>query len=380
VLDATPAPQPAVDASDAASAEEATADAVAPAPPVPAVGTRLRLQSADGPQVAGPLINLAFWILPTIIFFSALLAVMYHVGVMQWIVRGIAWVMVRTLGTSGAETLCVASNIFVGQTEAPMMIRPFLKLMTRSELMAVMVGGFATIAGGVMAAYVGMLKGAFGTLAPEFAGHLMAASVMSAPAALVMAKILCPETETPTTLGMVAVTVERTNANALEAFGDGVTQGLQLALNVGAMLIAFLAAVALINGLLGLIPAPEGDPYTLQWLLGRLFQPIAWSLGVNWDEAEVLGTLLGEKLVLTELMAYTHLCELGPNALSPRTTVIASYALCGFANFASVGIQLGGIGGMAPERRRDLSTLALRAMLGGAFASWMTAAIAGVLI
>ncbi|MEZ6065962.1 MAG: nucleoside transporter C-terminal domain-containing protein [Planctomycetaceae bacterium] len=307
---------------------------------------------------------------------------LYHLRIMQWVVRGIAWVMLRTMGTSGAETLCVAGNIFVGQTEAPLMVRPFLKTMTRSELMAVMVGGFATVAGGVMALYISFLQGAFLDLKLSIAGHMMAASVMSAPAALLIAKIIYPETETPATLGSIRVDIERTSSNVVEAFGDGVTQGLQLALNIGAMLIGFVAAVALINGLLALFPHAAGTaPVSLQWLLGCLFRPLAWTLGVPWDEAGILGSLMGEKLVLTELIAYSHLCEIGPQAgLSERTTIIASYALCGFANFASVGIQLGGIGAMAPERKRDLSSLVLRAMFGGALASWLTAAMAGLML
>jgi CNT family concentrative nucleoside transporter len=352
------------------------------AAPVPAAerplppGAQLDLRSADGPRIAPPLVNIAFFVLPTVIFFSALLAVLYHVGVMQLLVKGIAWVMVRTMGTSGAETLCVAANIFVGQTEAPLLVRPFLGAMTRSELMTVMVGGFATIAGGVLALYVSILQ----RLIPDIAGHLMAASVMSAPAALLFAKILCPETHAPQTLGRLHIDVPRTASNALEAFGEGVTQGLQLALNIGAMLLAFVAAVALVNGVLGLFPS-TGQPWSLQALLGDLFRPVAWALGVNWDEAETLGTLLGEKLALTELVAYSHLSTMESGAdISPRTAVIASYALCGFANFASVGIQLGGIGAMAPERRGELAELAFRAMLGGALASWLTAAIAGLLL
>lgn len=356
-----------------ASVENASETATEPLAP----GTRIALRSTDGPYVVPGLINLGLWVLPTVIFFSGLLSLLYHLGVMQFVVRGIAWLMVRTMGTSGAETLCVAANIFVGQTEAPMMVRPFLKSMTRSELLTVMLGGFATVAGGVYAVYVSFLDGQI----PDIAGHLMAASVMSAPAALAVAKILIPETETPETFGTVRVSVPRTADNLIEAFGDGVSQGLVLTLNMAAMLIAFIAMVALVNGLLALIPTADSQPLTLQWLLGILFRPIAWSLGVSWQEAEILGTLLGEKLVLTEMIAYLHLSTLQVGTdISPRTAVIASYALCGFANFASIGIQLGGLGGMAPERKRTISELALRAMLGGALASWLTAAVAGMLI
>ena len=360
---------------DAAPSDGATPPPAAPAPLEP--GTQLTLKSTDGPHVVPGLMNLGFWVLPTVIFFSGLLSLLYHLGVMQLVVKGIAWLMVRTMGTSGAETLCVAANIFVGQTEAPLMVRPFLKTMTRSELLTVMLGGFATVAGGVYAAYVSFLQGQI----PNIAGHLMAASVMSAPAALAVAKILIPETENPATLGTVRVPVPRTADNMIEAFGDGVSQGLLLMLNMAAMLIAFIAMVALVNGLLALIPTGDSPHITLQWLLGTLFRPIAWSLGVTWQEAEILGTLLGEKLVLTEMIAYLHLSTLHIGTeISPRTAVIASYALCGFANFASIGIQLGGLGGMAPERKRNISELALRAMLGGALASWLTAAIAGMLI
>lgn len=369
-----------VDESPPAAAEsgEPSSDDGEIPPPARGHGDRLRLRWVDNQQISAPLLNIAVVVLPTVIFFSGLLAVLYHLGVMQAAIRGVAWLMVRTMRTSGAETLCVASNIFVGQTEAPIMVRPFLAEMTRSELLTVMVGGFATIAGGVMAIYVGMLQERI----PDIAGHLMAASVMSAPAALVMAKIIQPETGQPATLGLVRVAIPRTASNVIEAFGDGVTQGLQLALNIGAMLIAFVAGVAMLNGLLGMIPVPDGaSPVTLQAILGVVFRPLAWTLGAHWSEAATLGTLLGEKVVLTELIAYSHLQALRPGEeLSPRTAIIASYALCGFANFASVGIQLGGIGAMAPQRRRDLAQLALRAMLGGALASWMTAAIAGLLL
>jgi CNT family concentrative nucleoside transporter len=258
-----------------------------------------------------------------------------------------------------------------------MLVRPFLRDMTRSELLAVMVGGFATIAGGVMAVYAGVLSPHI----PDIAGHLMAASVMSAPAALVIAKVMHPETETPTTLGTLRTPLERTAVNAVDAFGHGVTQGLTLALNVGAMLIAFIAAVALVNGLLGLIPHGESEPWSLQSILGTLFRPLAWCMGARWSESQTLGALLGEKLVLTELVAYTHLSTLPIGGeFSRRTAIIASYALCGFANFASIGVQLGGIGGMAPERRGDIAAMALKAMFGGALASWLTASIAGILI
>jgi CNT family concentrative nucleoside transporter len=331
----------------------------------------LRLKVKAGDDIAPVVRTFAFVVLPTIIFFSALLSVLYHLGVMQFLVKGIAWVMQKTMGTSGAETLSCAGNIFVGQTEAPLLVRPFLAGMTRSELLTVMCGGFATIAGGVMAMYVAMLVRQI----PEIAGHLMAASVMSAPAALVMAKILYPETEKSQTAGTLQIEVERRSRNVLEAIGDGATDGMKLVLNIAAMLVAFLALVALLNGVLGLAGT------SLQQVLGFVLRPLAWCLGAPWSEADTFGALLGEKLALTELLAYTHLSELKPEEqVSERTAVIASYALCGFANFASIGIQMGGIGALVPERKQDLAELALKAMIGGALASWMTAAIAGVLI
>jgi len=320
--------------------------------------------------VEGLLLNFAFRVLPTIIFFSSLMAMMYHFGIMQWIVKWIARGMQKTMGTSGAETLSVSANIFVGQTEAPLMIRPFVSKMTKSELTAVMAGGFATVAGGVMAIYVKMLSDV-----PGIAGHLMAASIMSAPAALVMAKIIHPETEKPATFGAVEIEVEKEDDNAMEALARGATSGMKLAGNVAAMLVAFVAVIAMFNGLLSLVDL------TIQEILGFIFRPLAWTMGVPWSEAGTVGTLMGEKLVLTELVAYGDLSTLrAEGALSPRAVIISSYALCGFANFASIGIQMGGIGGIAPERRKDLAKLGLKAMFAGAFASWLTATIAGILI
>ncbi len=333
-------------------------------------GSDFLFKSFSAGRVEAPLMNFAFRVLPTIIFFSSLMAVLYHLGVMQWIIKGVARGMQKTMGTSGAETLSVSANIFVGQTEAPLMIRPFVSGMTRSELTAVMTGGFATVAGGVMAIYVMMLSDV-----PGIAGHLMAASIMSAPAALVMAKIIYPETEESQTFGELTIAVEKVDDNAREALARGATDGLKLAGNVAAMLIAFVAMVAMVNGALGLVGL------TLQQLLGYVFSPLAWTMGVPWSEANVMGTLMGEKLVLTELIAYGDLSALrAENAISDRTAVIASYALCGFANFASIGIQMGGIGGIAPDRRKDLAKLALKAMLGGALASWLTATLAGLLL
>ena len=320
--------------------------------------------------VEDPLMNFAFRILPTLIFFSSLIAVLYHVGIMQFIVKWIARVMQTSMGTSGSETLSVSGNIFVGQTEAPLLIRPFISKMTNSELMAVMVGGFATVAGGVMAMYVSML----GDI-PGIAGHLLAASIMSAPAALVIAKIIYPETEASDTFGDLKIALDKKDDNIMEALSRGATNGMKLAANVAAMLVAFVAIIAMVNAILGMMDL------SLQQILGWLFSPLAWVMGVPWNEAGIIGSLMGEKLVLTELIAYGDLAELmTTNSISDRSAIIASYALCGFANFASVGIQLGGIGGIAPERRKDLAKLGLKAMFGGALASWLTATIAGMLI
>ena len=320
--------------------------------------------------VEGPLMNFAFRILPTIIFFSSLMALLYHFGIMQRVIRWIAVTVQKTMGTSGSETLSVSANIFVGQTESPLMVRPFINQMTMSELMAVMTGGFATVAGGVMAIYVAMLSDI-----PGIAGHLMAASIMSAPAALVMAKIIFPETEESETLGDLRIKIERQDDNVIEALSRGATDGVKLAVNVGAMLVAFVAFVAMINGMLGLVDL------TLQQILGWFFQPLAWAMGAPWSEAGILGQLMGEKIVLTELIAYSDLSQLrAEDAISDRTAIIASYALCGFANFASIGIQLGGIGGIAPKRRKDLAKIGMKAMIAGALASWLTATLAGIIV
>ena len=317
------------------------------------------------------LINFAFRALPTIIFFSGLMAVMYHYGIIQFIVKWIAKFMQKTMGTSGSETLSVSANIFVGQTEAPLMVRPFIANMTKSELMAVMTGGFATAAGGVLALYVMWLSDI-----PGIAGHLLAASVMSAPAALVIAKIIYPETDKSETMGDLKIEVKKTDANGLDALGRGATEGLKLAANVAAMLVAFVSVVAMINFSLGALLDTS-----LQEIMGLFFKPLAWTMGVPWSEAGIMGTLMGEKLALTELIAYNDLRIVASSGqISERTAIIASYALCGFANFGSMGIQIGGLGSIAPNRRSDLAKLAFKAMIGGALASWITASIAGILI
>lgn len=333
--------------------------------------SRLKFRAIGDSAIAPMVQTLAFVVLPTVIFFAALMSVLYHFGVMQVVVRTLAWGMRQTMGTSGAETLSVAADIFVGQTEAPLFVRPFLAGMTRSELMTVMTGGFATIAGGVMAIYVFALRDHI----PNIAGHLMAASVMGAPAALVIAKIMYPETEASQTAGGTPIVLERQTRNALEAVGNGATDGLRLALNIGAMLIAIVALVAMVNFLLGLAGT------SLQAIMAIGFRPIAWCIGIPWSDAGTVGTLLGEKIALTELIAYLHLSELmSEQKLSERSAVIASYALCGFANFASIGVQIGGIGALAPERKADASDIALKAMIGGALATCLTASIAGIVM
>jgi CNT family concentrative nucleoside transporter len=294
---------------------------------------------------------------------------------MQKIIKFIAKIMQKTMGTSGAETASISANIFVGQTEAPLVIRPFISKMTNSELMAVMIGGFATVAGGVMAAYVLMLNNAI----PGIAGHLMAASIMSAPAALVIAKIIYPETSIPETAkGNIELSKVSDESNFLEALGNGASDGMKLAINIAAMLIAFISIIALFNWLLGFISFGN-ITLSIELILGYLFMPLAFLMGAPWNEAQTLGSLMGQKLVLTEFIAYGNLAALG-NEISPRTATIAAYALCGFANFASIGIQLGGIGSIAPERKKDLAKLVTKAMFGGALASWLTATIAGILI
>lgn len=348
-------------------------------------GSDFIFQNLQG-QASGWLVTFAFGVLPTIIFFSSLMAVLYHLGVMQKLVAVIAWAMQRTMGTSGSETLSVAANIFVGQTEAPLMVKPFVDKMTRSELHAVMVGGFATVAGGVLAAYVKMFEGVFS----DMAGHLIAASVMSAPAAMVVSKVMMPETEESPTAGGANLSVEKIDANFVDAAARGASEGLMLALNVAAMLLAFIALVALVNFLVGLpseaVNAVAGTDVvpvlTMEMILGWVFWPLAFLMGVPVQDCAQIATLLGEKLVLNEFVAYAHLSDLlkGGTQLSYRSVVIATYALCGFANFGSIAIQIGGIGGIAPNRRSDIAKLGMRAMIGGTLAACMTATVAGALL
>lgn len=316
----------------------------------------------------------AFRVLPTIIFFSSIIAVLYYIGILQKIVAGIAFIIKKFLRASGAESLSTAANIFVGQTEAPLLIKPYLMKMTRSELLCIMVGGMANTAGGVLAAYVALLHSRF----PEIAGHLLTVSVMSAPATLLISKILVPETEKfqdekegPAELPP--------DSNVLEAATRGASEGLALALNVGAMLVAFIALMAMLNGILVGITGLFGNGVTLQTMFGYIFSPLAFLLGVPWAEATVVGRLLGEKIILNEFVAYLSMSNIS-STMSDRSLLIASYALCGFANFSSIGIQIGGIGAMAPERRGDLAKLGMKALIGGNLATFSCACIIGMLL
>ena len=326
---------------------------------------------AMGPDGAQYAVIFAFQILPTIIFIAALFAILYYLGVMQIVVRLFAVVMNRVMGASGAESLNVAASIFMGQTEAPLTIRPFLSRMTQSELMTVMTSGMAHISGGIMAAYI-----AFGIDAK----HLLTAVIMTAPGTLMMAKMFVPETETPETLGSVKLEVERTDVNLIDAAGRGTSEGLHLALNVGAMLISFVALIALLNAILGAIGGTVGLPgLSLQAIFGWVFAPVAWSLGVPWKDSAAIGNLLGTRMVLNEFIAFLELGKM-KDVLDPRSFTIATFALCGFANFASIGMQIGGIGALVPERRKDLARLGLRAMLAGTLANFLTAIIVGFLL
>ncbi|WP_290891468.1 nucleoside transporter C-terminal domain-containing protein [Arenimonas sp.] len=332
----------------------------------------------------------AFQVLPTIIFFAALMGVLYHLGVMQFIVRIMALAITKVMKVSGAETTSVCASVFIGQTEAPLTVRPYIGRMTESELITMMIGGMAHIAGGVLAAYVGMLGGGDPVESAYYAKHLLAASIMAAPATLVIAKLLIPETGNPLTRGTVKMEVEKTTSNIIDAAAAGAADGLRLALNIGAMLLAFIALIAMLNWPLtwigevtGLAEA-LGRPTDMATLLGYLLAPIAWVIGVPWQDATTVGGLIGQKIVLNEFVAYLQLAEIVNGnvegvALTDKGKLIATYALCGFANFSSIAIQIGGIGGLAPERRQDLAKFGLRAVLGGTLATFMTATIAGVL-
>jgi CNT family concentrative nucleoside transporter len=332
----------------------------------------------------------AFQVLPTIIFFAALMGVLYHLNVMQAIVRAMAWAITKVMRVSGAETTSVCASVFIGQTEAPLTVRPYIPRMTESELITMMIGGMAHIAGGVLAAYVGMLGGGDVAQMEFYAKHLLAASIMAAPATLVIAKILIPETGEPLTRGTVKMEVEKTSSNVIDAAAAGAADGLRLALNIGAMLLAFIALIAMLNapltwfgewsGLAGFL----GRPTDIAGLLGLVLAPLAWVIGVPWADASVVGGLIGQKVVINEFVAYLQLadivnCKTEGVMLTNQGALIATYALCGFANFSSIAIQIGGIGGLAPERRQDLARFGLRAVLGGSIATFMTATIAGVI-
>ncbi|MCD9048005.1 NupC/NupG family nucleoside CNT transporter [Luteimonas sp. MHLX1A] len=332
----------------------------------------------------------AFQVLPTIIFFASLMAVLYHLGVMQAVVRVMALAITKVMRVSGAETTSVCASVFIGQTEAPLTVRPYISRMTESELITMMIGGMAHIAGGVLAAYVGMLGGGDPVEQAFYAKHLLAASIMAAPATLVIAKILIPETGEPLTRGTVKMEVEKTTSNIIDAAAAGAGDGLRLALNIGAMLLAFIALIAMINApltWLGEITGLQetlGRPLDLATIFGFVLAPIAWVIGVPWADAGVVGSLIGQKVVINEFVAYLQLADIVNGrvegvVLSEQGRLIATYALCGFANFSSIAIQIGGIGGLAPDRRQDLARFGLRAVLGGTIATMMTATIAGVL-
>ncbi len=349
-------------------------------------------QGPEHPESLG--VFFAFQVLPTIVFFASLTAILYHYGILQFVVKIVSKGIQKLLGTSGAETLSVVSNIFVGQTEAPLVIKPFIEKMTKSELMVVMTGGMATIAGGVMAAYVAMLGTPFAeangleiAVAQQlFAERLLGASLMAAPAALVIAKILIPEDGEPVTKGEVNMHVEKTDANGIDAAATGAGVGLKLALNVGAMLLAFIALLAMFNGILGWgsdlfgITSLLGESRTIAMLLGWVFAPIAWLIGVPWADAVNMGSMLGTKIVLNEFVAYLQLAEeVSAANISPKTIAMATFALCGFANFSSIAIQIGGIGGLAPSRKSDLAKFGIKAVFAGTLANLMTATFAGML-
>ena len=356
-----------------------------------------RLAVNSGPDSLG--VYFAFQVLPTIIFVATLTSVLYYLGILQTVVKGMAWFMAKVMGTSGAESLSNTANIFVGQTEAPLLIKPYIGTMTKSEILTIMIGGMATIAGGVMAAYIQMLGQALAEVQNiplaeaqlRFAVQLLAASVMAAPASLVIAKILYPETESPVTKGTVKLKVEKNASNVIEAAATGAGDGLGLALNVGAMLLAFIAGIAMINylltglgGLLGVnayLTAHFGQPLSLQLVLGVVLRYLAIGIGVPVADAFHFGSLFGTKIVLNEFVAYIDLVGLiKQGVLSPKGITMATYALCGFANFSSIAIQIGGISPMAPHRKKDISALGLKAVLGGALATLMTATLAGILL
>ncbi|MBT8312023.1 MAG: Na+ dependent nucleoside transporter [Flavobacteriaceae bacterium] len=363
----------------------------------------LKYTMAGSEFIFGGLLNLdnpnigyifAFQILPTIIFFSALTSVLYYLGIIQKIVKGLAWLLTRILGISGAESLSVSGNIFLGQTEAPLLIKAYLEKMNKSEILLVMIGGMATVAGGVLAAYIGFLGGNDEQLRLEFARHLIAASVMAAPGAIVISKILYPQTENVNR--EIHVSTEKIGANILDAIANGTTEGLKLAVNVGAMLLVFVAFIAMINGILGWagdLTAINGwisensvyDQLSLEAILGVIFAPLMWLIGVNSQDVLLMGQLLGVKLAASEFVGYIQLAELkdfssGTHFSFNKSIIMATYMLCGFANFASIGIQIGGIGSLAPGQRKTLSEFGMKAVLGGTLASLLSATFGGMIL
>lgn len=336
----------------------------------------------------------AFQILPTIVFFAALTSALYYMGVIQWIVYGFAWIMSKTMKLSGAESLAAAGNIFLGQTESPLLVRHYLEKMTKSEIMSLMTGGMATIAGGVLGAYVGYLGGDNIQEQQMFASHLLAASIMSAPAAIVAAKILVPETEPELIDTNLSISKDKIGSNILDAISTGTRDGLKLAVNVGVMLLVFTAFMYMFNAItfqIGdwinvndkIVMATDGRfaGLTLQYILGMIFSPVAWLIGVDWNDAVLVGQLLGEKTILNEFFAYASLGKFKAAEMfnNNKSIIIATYALCGFANFASIGIQIGGIGAIAPSQQATLAKLGVRSLIGGTIACFLTATIAGML-
>jgi len=349
------------------------------------------LLNVDNPNIG---YVFAFQILPTIIFFSALTSVLFYLGVIQKVVKALAWLLTKTLGISGAESLSVAGNIFLGQTESPLMIKAYLEKMNRSEILLVMIGGMATVAGGVLAAYIGFLGGTDDALRLEFARHLLAASVMAAPGAIVVSKILYPQTEAIDK--EIQVSQEKIGTNLLDAIANGTSEGLKLAVNVAAMLLVFIAFIAMINGILGWVGDLTSlntwiaanstyDQFSLEAILGVIFAPLMWLIGVNSEDIMLMGQLLGIKLAASEFVGYIQLAELKDLASAPhfgfnKSVIMATYMLCGFANFASIGIQIGGIGSLAPGQRKTLSEFGMKAVLGGTLASLLSATIAGMIL
>lgn len=336
----------------------------------------------------------ALQILPTIVFFSALTSILYYFGIIQRVVRGLAWLLTRALGISGAESLSVAGNIFLGQTEAPLLIKAYLPKMNRSEILLVMTGGMATVAGGVLASYVGFLGGSDPEMRLSFARHLIAASVMAAPGAIIISKLILPQTESVDE--KIEISDQSVGSNALDALASGTTEGLKLALNVGAMLLVFVAFIAMINGILGYIGGIGGlnemlspiwgyNSISLEAILGTIFAPLMYIIGVAKEDLSLMGQLLGIKLVASEFVAYTQLADLKDasnivHLAYDKSVLMATYMLCGFANFASIGIQLGGIGTIAPSQRKNLSELGFKALIAGSIASLLSATIAGMIL